>query len=74
VHYRADNRPRGGTWGEHEIDYVLAIQGDVDVAANDNEVLGYSYASQEDVRRLVGEYGGPRILLRQPGGRAEISG
>ena len=35
IHYQAWSDE---TWGEHEIDYILFIQSDVDVVANPNEV------------------------------------
>ncbi|XP_065175791.1 isopentenyl-diphosphate Delta-isomerase 1-like [Sycon ciliatum] len=45
VHYRAMS---GGDWGEHEMDYVLFMQKDVDLAPNDNEVRKVEYVSLDD--------------------------
>ncbi|KAI4268651.1 MAG: hypothetical protein L6R38_007774 [Xanthoria sp. 2 TBL-2021] len=49
IHYKA---PSDGKWGEHEIDYILIIQSDVDHTANPNEVQDTKYVSQEDLRQM----------------------
>lgn len=54
VHYLAENAPDRGTWGEHEIDYILVAQKDVDVTPNPNEVESYTYVSQEQLRHMIG--------------------
>ncbi|XP_076435295.1 isopentenyl-diphosphate Delta-isomerase 1-like [Babylonia areolata] len=51
--YKAENIPRDGKWAEHEIDYILFIQRDVDVNPNDNEVKSYRYVDREELRELV---------------------
>ena len=56
IHYRSDNVPSDGTWGEHEIDYILFIQRDVDVNINQNEVQSYRYVSQEQLKQFMGGY------------------
>lgn len=53
VHYLAENAPDRGTWGEHEIDYILVAQKDVDVTPNLNEVESYTYVSQEQLRKMI---------------------
>ncbi|XP_065929798.1 isopentenyl-diphosphate Delta-isomerase 1 isoform X2 [Magallana gigas] len=53
VHYLAENAPDRGTWGEHEIDYILIAQKDVDVTPNLNEVESYTYVSQEQLRKMM---------------------
>lgn len=55
VHYLAENAPDRGTWGEHEIDYILIAQKDVDVKPNLNEVESYTYVSQEQLRKMIGK-------------------
>lgn len=55
VHYLAENAPDRGTWGEHEIDYILIAQKDVDVTPNLNEVESYTYVSQEQLRKMIGK-------------------
>ena len=50
IHYMA---PSDGKWGEHEIDYILFIQADVDVTANANEVQSHCYATKEQVLELM---------------------
>ncbi|KAB8275616.1 NUDIX hydrolase domain-like protein [Aspergillus minisclerotigenes] len=42
VHYKA---PSDGKWGEHEMDYILFIQADVDHAVNRNEDLKNMFAT-----------------------------
>lgn len=54
VHYLAENAPDRGKWGEHEIDYILVAQKDVDVTPNPNEVESYTYVSQEQLRHMIG--------------------
>lgn len=53
IHYRADNVPEDGKWGEHEIDYILFIQKDTDVAPNVNEVKSYRFVSPDELRQLM---------------------
>jgi isopentenyl-diphosphate delta-isomerase len=47
IHYLA---PHNETWGEHEIDYILFLTGDVTVEANPNEVRDYKYVSKEELQ------------------------
>ncbi|KAB8208449.1 NUDIX hydrolase domain-like protein [Aspergillus parasiticus] len=49
VHYKA---PSDGKWGEHEMDYILFIQADVDLAVNRNEVQDFRWVSPEDLKRM----------------------
>ena len=55
IHYKAPNVPADGTFGEHEIDYILFIQKNVDVTANKNEVQSYRYVNQEQLKEFLGE-------------------
>lgn len=55
MHYLAENAPDRGTWGEHEIDYILVAKKDVDVMPNLNEVESYTYVSQEQLRKMMGK-------------------
>lgn len=50
IHYKA---PSDGKWGEHEIDYILFIQQDVDVCANPNEVSDYKYVSADQLKEVI---------------------
>lgn len=45
IHYRA---PSDEMWGEHEIDYILFMQKNVDLVPNPNEVKSVRY-----VRRTI---------------------
>ncbi|KAE8333714.1 NUDIX hydrolase domain-like protein [Aspergillus sergii] len=49
VHYKA---PSDGKWGEHEMDCILFIQADVDLAVNRNEVQDFRWVSPEDLKRM----------------------
>ncbi|KAL8672393.1 MAG: hypothetical protein Q9168_003132 [Polycauliona sp. 1 TL-2023] len=49
IHYKA---PSDGKWGEHEIDYILMIQSEVDHTANPNEVQDTRYVSQDELRQM----------------------
>lgn len=63
IMYRADNVPSDGRWGEHEIDYILFIKGDVNVKANSNEVKSYRYVSQQELRDIVESSDSQGLLL-----------
>lgn len=56
IQYKSSNVPDDGRWGEHEIDYILIIQRDVDVVPNLNEVSSYRYVSKEELNKFVGEH------------------
>jgi isopentenyl-diphosphate delta-isomerase len=44
--------PSDGKWGEHEIDYILFIEADVDVAVNANEVQDTRWVDAEELRQM----------------------
>lgn len=52
IHYKA---PSDGKWGEHEIDYVLFIQADVDLDVNLNEVRDTRYVTAEELKDMFQE-------------------
>ncbi|OJJ88254.1 isopentenyl-diphosphate delta-isomerase IDI1 [Aspergillus glaucus CBS 516.65] len=54
IHYKA---PSDGKWGEHEIDYILFIQADVDLNVNPNEVRDAKYVSEEELKQMFQEPG-----------------
>ncbi|KAL4813424.1 NUDIX hydrolase domain-like protein [Aspergillus spinulosporus] len=49
IHYKA---PSDGKWGEHEIDYILFIQADVDLEPNLNEVRDTRYVSADELKEM----------------------
>ena len=49
IHYLA---PSDGTWGEHEIDYILFIEADVTLEPNENEVKDTRWVSPEELRQM----------------------
>ncbi|KAL1955443.1 hypothetical protein VTO42DRAFT_8536 [Malbranchea cinnamomea] len=49
IHYKA---PSDGKWGEHEIDYILFIQADVDLDVNPNEVRDTKYVTPEELKEM----------------------
>ena len=56
VHYLAENAPNPGVWGEHEIDYILIAQKDVDINRNPNEVESCMYVDPEQLQQMIGGY------------------
>ncbi|KAJ2380631.1 isopentenyl-diphosphate delta-isomerase idi1, partial [Coemansia sp. RSA 2603] len=50
IHYLA---PSDGTWGEHEIDYILFVKADVDLDVNPNEVKSVKYVSMDEMKQIV---------------------
>ncbi|OWF50783.1 isopentenyl-diphosphate Delta-isomerase 1-like [Mizuhopecten yessoensis] len=55
IHYKSGNVPVDGVWGEHEIDYILVVQKDVDLCPNPAEVKLCKYVSKEELQKLFGE-------------------
>lgn len=49
IHYLA---PSDGKWGEHEIDYILFIEADVDLKINENEVQATRWVSADELRQM----------------------
>lgn len=49
IHYLA---PSDGKWGEHEIDYILFIEADVDLNINENEVQATRWVSADELRQM----------------------
>ncbi|XP_045620772.1 isopentenyl-diphosphate Delta-isomerase 1 [Procambarus clarkii] len=45
IHYAS---PSDGVWGEHEMDYILFLRGDVSVNPNENEVQDVRYVKREN--------------------------
>lgn len=50
IHYKA---PSDDKWGEHEIDYVLFIQKDVNINANPNEVKSFCFVDQKEMKKIL---------------------
>uniref|UniRef100_A0A0B6ZI27 isopentenyl-diphosphate Delta-isomerase n=1 Tax=Arion vulgaris TaxID=1028688 RepID=A0A0B6ZI27_9EUPU len=61
--YKAENIPKDNKWGEYEMDYILFIQRDVDVAINPNEVKSYNYVSSQELKKLIDTADSQGILL-----------
>jgi isopentenyl-diphosphate delta-isomerase len=53
IQYKADNIPHDGIFGEHEIDYVLLLQGKFDLNANTNEVKATRFVSMDELRQMI---------------------
>lgn len=49
IHYKA---PSDGKWGEHEIDYILFAQTNVDVDPNPNEVRDTRYVTPQELKDM----------------------
>ncbi|XP_036438218.1 isopentenyl-diphosphate Delta-isomerase 1 [Colossoma macropomum] len=50
IHYKAQS---DGVWGEHEIDYILFLQKDVELQPDPNEVKSHCYVSKEELKELL---------------------
>ncbi|XP_058504099.1 isopentenyl-diphosphate Delta-isomerase 1 [Solea solea] len=50
IHYKAQS---DGVWGEHEIDYILFMQKDVELSPDTNEIKSYCYVSKEELREML---------------------
>ncbi|KAI4895071.1 hypothetical protein NFI96_010717 [Prochilodus magdalenae] len=50
IHYKAQS---DGVWGEHEIDYILFLQKDVELQPDPNEVKSHRYVSKEELKELL---------------------
>ncbi|BFY98044.1 hypothetical protein BsWGS_01084 [Bradybaena similaris] len=61
--YKAENIPKDNKWGEHEIDYILFIQRDVDIVANPNEVKSYRYVTPLELKDLIERADSDGILV-----------
>ncbi|XP_050323421.1 isopentenyl-diphosphate Delta-isomerase 1 [Bactrocera neohumeralis] len=58
-----------GVWGEHEIDYILFLQKDVDLNPNENEVSEVRYIKRTEIDETVSKFNAPltpwfRLILR----------
>lgn len=55
LHYAAgdDTEPEPGQWGEHEMDYVLFAQADVDIKPNPEEVEAVKYVDLEELQSMM---------------------
>lgn len=50
IHYKAES---DGVWGEHEIDYILFLQRDVELQPDPNEVKSFRYVSKQELKELL---------------------
>ncbi|XP_041824502.1 isopentenyl-diphosphate Delta-isomerase 1 isoform X2 [Melanotaenia boesemani] len=50
IHYKAQS---DGVWGEHEIDYILFMQKDVDLNPDPNEIKTHCYVSKEELKLML---------------------
>ncbi|XP_029002811.1 isopentenyl-diphosphate Delta-isomerase 1 isoform X2 [Betta splendens] len=50
IHYKAQS---DGVWGEHEIDYILFMQKDVELNPDPNEIKSYCYVSKEELKEML---------------------
>jgi isopentenyl-diphosphate delta-isomerase len=53
IHYRADNFPHDGIFGEHEIDYILFLKGNYDINYNKNEIKSYRFVECNEFREML---------------------
>ncbi|XP_040022532.2 isopentenyl-diphosphate Delta-isomerase 1 [Gasterosteus aculeatus] len=50
IHYKAQS---DGVWGEHEIDYILFMQKNVELNPDPNEIKTHCYVSKEEMKELL---------------------
>ncbi|XP_022609757.1 isopentenyl-diphosphate Delta-isomerase 1 [Seriola dumerili] len=50
IHYKAQS---DGVWGEHEIDYILFMQKDVELGPDPNEIKSHCYVSKEELKEML---------------------
>lgn len=61
--------PGDGVWGEHEIDYILFLQKDVDLKPNPGEVSEIKFIKREELDKTMDELKSPltpwfRLILK----------
>ncbi|XP_061094457.1 isopentenyl-diphosphate Delta-isomerase 1 isoform X1 [Conger conger] len=50
IHYKAQS---DGIWGEHEIDYILFMQKDVELNPDPNEIKSHCYVTKEELKDML---------------------
>ena len=60
IHYKA---PSDEKWGEHEIDYVIFIQKDVNVEMNPNEVKSFCFVDQKKMKDILQDAEDKKIII-----------
>ncbi|XP_017560535.1 isopentenyl-diphosphate Delta-isomerase 1 [Pygocentrus nattereri] len=60
IHYKAQS---DGVWGEHEIDYILFMQKDVELQPDPNEVKSHRYVSKEELKELLEKAKRSEVLI-----------
>ncbi|KAM3860817.1 isopentenyl-diphosphate Delta-isomerase 1 isoform 1-T1 [Diretmus argenteus] len=50
IHYKAQS---DGVWGEHEIDYILFMQKDVELDPDPNEIQSHCYVTKEELKEML---------------------
>ncbi|XP_003967897.2 isopentenyl-diphosphate Delta-isomerase 1 [Takifugu rubripes] len=50
IHYKAQS---DGVWGEHEIDYILFMQKNVDLNPDPNEIKSHCYVSKKELKEML---------------------
>jgi len=60
IHYKALS---DGAWGEHEVDWILFLQKDVEVSKNLNEVDGLEYVTPARLQQMFDEKKSGQLLL-----------
>jgi isopentenyl-diphosphate delta-isomerase len=56
LHYCAEDSVTygpGAPWGEHELDYILFIQADVDISPNPEEVRDHKYVTPSELKTMM---------------------
>nr|XP_019943013.1 PREDICTED: isopentenyl-diphosphate Delta-isomerase 1 isoform X1 [Paralichthys olivaceus] len=60
IHYKAQS---DGVWGEHEIDYILFMQKDVELSPDPNEIKTHCYVSKEELKEMLNKAKRKELLI-----------
>ncbi|XP_071026561.1 isopentenyl-diphosphate Delta-isomerase 1 isoform X1 [Oncorhynchus clarkii lewisi] len=60
IHYKAQS---DGVWGEHEIDYILFMQKDIEVNPDPNEIKTHCYVTKEELKEMLKKAKNNELLI-----------
>ncbi|XP_034561775.1 isopentenyl-diphosphate Delta-isomerase 1 isoform X1 [Notolabrus celidotus] len=60
IHYKAQS---DGVWGEHEIDYILLMQKEVELNPDPNEIKSHCYVSKEELKEMLKKAKSGELLI-----------
>ncbi|KAJ8010396.1 hypothetical protein DPEC_G00074640 [Dallia pectoralis] len=60
IHYKAQS---DGVWGEHEIDYILFMQKDIEVDPDPNEIQTHCYVTKGELKEMLKKAKNNELLI-----------